>query len=57
MNILLTGALILLLTVADKAALGLFLGQDSGAMPIARHIQLIATWGFLFFGVSSSYFF
>src|SRR6476620_10779859 len=51
-NILLTGALILLLTVADKAALGLFLGGDSPAMPIARHIQLIATWGFLFFGIS-----
>ena len=43
---------ILLLTVADKAALGLFLGQDSAAMPIARHIQLVATWGFLFFGIS-----
>ena len=51
-NILLTGALILLLTVADKAALGLFLGGDSPALPIARHIQLIATWGFLFFGIS-----
>ena len=51
-NFVLTGALILLLTVADKAALGLFLGQDSAAMPIARHIQLVATWGFLFFGIS-----
>jgi putative MATE family efflux protein len=51
-NFLLTGALILLLTIADKAALGLFLGQDSAAMPIAQHIQLVATWGFLFFGIS-----
>jgi putative MATE family efflux protein len=51
-NFLLTGALILLLTVADKAALGLFLGQDSAAMPIAQHIQLVATWGFLYFGIS-----
>jgi putative MATE family efflux protein len=51
-NLLLTGALIVLLTIADKAALGLFLGYDSAALPIARHIQLIATWGFLFFGVS-----
>jgi putative MATE family efflux protein len=51
-NFVLTGALIVLLTLADKAALGLFLGQDSAAMPIARHIQLVATWGFLFFGVS-----
>jgi Na+-driven multidrug efflux pump len=51
-NFVMTGALIILLTVADKAALGLFLGQDSAAMPIARHIQLVATWGFLFFGIS-----
>jgi putative MATE family efflux protein len=51
-NFVLTGALIVVLTLADKAALGLFLGQDSAAMPIARHIQLVATWGFLFFGVS-----
>ncbi len=51
-NLLMTGTLIALLTVADKAALGLFLGEDSAAMPIAQHIQLIATWGFLFFGIS-----
>ena len=51
-NFVLTGSLIVLLTIADKAALGLFLGQDSAAMPIARHIQLVATWGFLFFGIS-----
>jgi putative MATE family efflux protein len=50
-NFLMTGSLILLLTVADRPALGLFLGTDSPAMPIARHIQLIATWGFLFFGI------
>jgi putative MATE family efflux protein len=51
-NFVLTGALIVVLTLADKAALGLFLGQDSAAMPIAQHIPLVATWGFLFFGVS-----
>jgi len=51
-NLLLTGALIALLTLLDKPALGIFLGYDSPAMPIARHIQLIATWGFLFFGIS-----
>jgi putative MATE family efflux protein len=51
-NFVMTGALILLLTIADKAALGLFLRPDSPAMPIARHIQLVATWGFLFFGIS-----
>jgi Na+-driven multidrug efflux pump len=51
-NLLMTGALIALLTVADKPALSLFLGEGSEALPIARHIQLVATWGFLFFGVS-----
>jgi Na+-driven multidrug efflux pump len=51
-NILLTGALIGLLTLADRPALALFLGGESEALPIAQHIQLIATWGFLFFGVS-----
>ncbi|TFI59363.1 MATE family efflux transporter [Sphingomonas parva] len=51
-NLLMTGALIVLLTIADKPALALFLGGDSPALPIARHIQLVATWGFLFFGVS-----
>ena len=30
----------------------LFLGGTAPAMPIARHIQLLATWGFLFFGVT-----
>jgi putative MATE family efflux protein len=51
-NLLLTGGLIVLLTVADRQALALFLGGDSPALPIARHIQLVATWGFLPFGVT-----
>ncbi len=50
--IALTAALTALLVLADRHALGLFLGYDSGALPIARHILLIATWGFLFFGVA-----
>jgi putative MATE family efflux protein len=51
-NVLLTGALVALLTVADRPALALFLGGESPALPIARHIQLIATWNFILFGVS-----
>ena len=51
-SVVLTGALIALLTLADDAAFALFLGGGSAAIPIAKHIQLIATWGFLFFGVS-----
>ncbi|PRY93802.1 putative MATE family efflux protein [Hasllibacter halocynthiae] len=51
-NLGLTGLLIALLTVFDRAALGLFLGADSTAIPIGRHIQLVATWGYLFFGIA-----
>jgi hypothetical protein len=29
----------------------LFMGGDSPALPIARHIHLLATWNFLLFGV------
>ena len=46
-----TGALILLLTLADRTVLALFMGGDSPALPIARHIHVVATWNFLLFGV------
>ena len=51
-NLVLTGLLIGVLTFFDEAILALFLGEDSTAIPIGRHIQLLATWGFLFFGVA-----
>jgi putative MATE family efflux protein len=51
-TLLITGALVVLLAVADKPALALFLGEHSGALPIARHIQLLATWSFLLMGVT-----
>ena len=51
-NVILTGLLIGVLTIFDEAALGLFLGTDSPAVGIGTHIQLLATWGFLFFGVA-----
>jgi Na+-driven multidrug efflux pump len=51
-NILITGALVGLLAIADRPALSLFLGSDSAALPIAQHIQLLATWSFLLFGVT-----
>ncbi len=37
---------------ALAAALALFLGSGSPALPIARHIQLLTTWSFLMFGVT-----
>jgi putative MATE family efflux protein len=51
-TILITGALIVLLTLADRGVLALFMGGASKALPIARHIQLLATWNFLMFGVT-----
>jgi len=50
-SVLITGALIVLLTLADRTVLSLFMGPDSPALPIARHIHLVATWNFLLFGV------
>ena len=51
-NLLITGLLVVLLAVADRPALALYLGGDSPALAIARHIQLLATWSFLLFGVT-----
>jgi putative MATE family efflux protein len=51
-TLLITGALIVLLTVADRAVLAMFMGPGSPALPIARHIHLLATWNFLLFGVT-----
>ncbi|MFL6765238.1 MAG: MATE family efflux transporter, partial [Sphingomicrobium sp.] len=50
-SLLITGGLIVLLTLADRTVLSLFMGPDSPALPIARHIHLLATWNFLLFGV------
>ncbi|WP_201587452.1 MATE family efflux transporter [Psychrobacter jeotgali] len=51
-NLILTGTMISVLTIFDESVLALFLGSDSPAVPIGRHIQLMATWGYLFFGVA-----
>jgi len=51
-TVLITGALIVLLTLSDRAVLSLFMGPDSNALPIARHIHVLATWNFLLFGVT-----
>ena len=50
-SLLITGALIVLMTLADRAVLALFMGGHSPALPIAQHIHLVATWNFLLFGV------
>src|SRR3954471_16475515 len=50
-SVLITGALIVLMTLADRAVLSLFMGPGSPALPIARHIHVLASWNFLLFGV------
>ena len=50
-SLAITGALIVLMTLADRSVLGLFMAPNSPALPIARHIHLLATWNFLLFGV------
>jgi Na+-driven multidrug efflux pump len=39
---LITGFLILLVTTWDRSVFGLFVGQDSLAVPVSRHIHLLA---------------
>lgn len=51
-SLLITGALIVLLTLSDRTVLSLFMGPQSPALPIARHIHVLATWNFLLFGVT-----
>src|SRR3954453_2339033 len=46
-TLVITAAIIGALTLADRNVLALFMGGDSPALPIARHIHLIATWNFL----------
>ena len=52
LSLLITGALIVMMTLADRTVLSLFMGPASPALPIARHIHLLATWNFLLFGIT-----
>jgi Na+-driven multidrug efflux pump len=51
-NFLMTGALILPIIVFDHATLSLFLPDGSPSLEIGRHLNHIAVWSFLFFGVT-----
>ena len=51
-NLLLTGVLIALLLLADRAAMTVFLGSESAAVGIGQHITRLASWGFLPFAVT-----
>ena len=51
-NFLLTGALVIPLVLFDATTLGWFLHDAQAAVDIARHLNHIAVWSFLFFGVT-----
>ena len=50
-NIALTGVMVAAVILFDRPVMTLFVHGDSPALPIARHIQLIASWNFILFGI------
>ncbi len=55
-SLLVTTSMVVLLTLVDRQALGLFLSAHSPAIPVAQHIQRMATWNFIMFGVTFTLF-
>jgi len=51
-TLLLTGTMVGAVLLFDRPVMTLFLGSESAALPIARHIQLIASWNFVLFGLT-----
>jgi putative MATE family efflux protein len=51
-NTIITLAVIGAIILFDRPVMTLFVGSDSPAIPIARHIQLIASWTFVMFGAT-----
>jgi putative MATE family efflux protein len=51
-HIVITSLMVALILIADRPVLALFLGPQSPAIDVARHIQFLASWSFIIFGVS-----
>jgi putative MATE family efflux protein len=51
-NVLLTGSLVALIYLVDPYLIGLFLPGQPGTVAIAEHINTIAGWSFILFGVT-----
>ncbi len=49
---LITTTMVLAIIAFDRPVMALFLGGDSPALPIARHIQVLASWNFIIFGMT-----
>lgn len=54
-NVALTGTVTLLFIPLDRPLVALFLGNGSAALPLAEHIQLIATWSYVLAAASMIY--
>ncbi len=52
LNVALTGVMTVLLLIFDRPVLQLFLGSHSPAVDLARHIQFLASWSYVLFGVT-----
>ena len=52
MNVFLTSATVVIITVFERPLLGLFLTPDSEAVPIAIHINHLVSWSMILFGLS-----
>ncbi len=51
-----TGAMAILLAVFDRQVMELFLGGDQPTVALARHIQILASWSFVMFGITITLF-
>ncbi len=51
-NLVLTGSLVLLLSLVDRFAFALFLKNNTDTIAIARHISRLVSWSFIVFGAS-----
>jgi len=51
-NVALTGSLLVLIYLIDPLIVGLFLPNQPGAVAIAEHINTVAGWSFILFGVT-----
>jgi putative MATE family efflux protein len=51
-NIVMTSVLVVVLYVFDRSVLGLFLSGDGVALETAAHINNVASWSFVLFGIT-----
>ncbi len=51
-NVVITGSVIAAALIFDRPLLMLFVPEGSAVLPIAQHINVIATWGFVLFGAT-----